>query len=392
MRAAARRITNTPESNPRRTPPGSQAPASQDPYDEYPQDAPGGNPGGDGDPPGDDEPSEPRDSDDDENPPNLAAAIALLAKSVRRPSEEKTKVREPDTFDGSDPKKLEDFRVQCEVNFRSRERSFRTDKSKVTFALSYLRGTALKHFEPSILRRLNDDWENDYDLFLEELETNFGPFDPIDDAEVGLDVLEMKENHRYIKFSIAFNHFAASVDWNESALRHSFYRALPDRIKHEMSLVDRPNTLKGLKALTRQIDARYWRRQEEIKRDNRQKSGPSGSSNDKSGNKPTSSKNTNTSTSTPSSSSTQKPSSGKPPPSSSGSNNNANQPKKTTEDLTGKLGKDGKLTTEERNRRITNNLCLFCGGTGHHASECKKAKARAARVAKNSETSSDSKK
>src|SRR5262245_12057749 len=102
--AAARHTANTSESNPRRTPPGDQ-----DPSEEDPQDASGGNPGRDGDPPDDDEPSEPRDSDDDENPPNLAAAIALLAKSVRRPSKEKTKVRKPNTFDGSDPKKLEDF-------------------------------------------------------------------------------------------------------------------------------------------------------------------------------------------------------------------------------------------------------------------------------------------
>ncbi|KAI0349397.1 hypothetical protein OH77DRAFT_1525693, partial [Trametes cingulata] len=50
-----------------------------------------------------------------------------------------------------------------------------------------------------------------------------------------------------------------------------------------------------------------------------------------------------------------------------------------------KLGKDGKLTPEERQRRFANNLCLFCGGAGHSASACPKktssaSKARAAKA------------
>jgi len=51
-------------------------------------------------------------------------------------------------------------------------------------------------------------------------------------------------------------------------------------------------------------------------------------------------------------------------------------------DLTNKLGKDGKLTADERKRCLENNLCMFCGGPGHFADNCpkktKKAKARAA--------------
>jgi len=51
-------------------------------------------------------------------------------------------------------------------------------------------------------------------------------------------------------------------------------------------------------------------------------------------------------------------------------------------ELQGKLGKDGKLTAEERQRRIDNKLCLFCGGTGHMARDCPKrnkdSKARSA--------------
>ena len=48
--------------------------------------------------------------------------------------------------------------------------------------------------------------------------------------------------------------------------------------------------------------------------------------------------------------------------------------------MTGKLGKDGKLTPQERQRRLDNSLCLFCGKIGHMAKECPKSTAIAARA------------
>ena len=51
-------------------------------------------------------------------------------------------------------------------------------------------------------------------------------------------------------------------------------------------------------------------------------------------------------------------------------------------DLNDKLGKDGKLMAAERKRRLDNNLCMFCRGTGHFTDKCpkktSKAKARTA--------------
>ena len=49
-------------------------------------------------------------------------------------------------------------------------------------------------------------------------------------------------------------------------------------------------------------------------------------------------------------------------------------------DLTGKLGKHGKLTPQERQCHMDNSLCLFCGKTGHIAKECLKSTAIAARA------------
>ena len=41
------------------------------------------------------------------------------------------------------------------------------------------------------------------------------------------------------------------------------------------------------------------------------------------------------------------------------------QKKTTTPDLSSKLGKDRKLTPQERQRRLDNKLCLFCGASRH---------------------------
>ena len=57
----------------------------------------------------------------------------------------------------------------------------------------------------------------------------------------------------------------------------------------------------------------------------------------------------------------------------SGLNNSANNSAKTSADTTIKLGKDGKLLPEERQRRIDQGLCLLCGQKGHLVKECPKA-------------------
>ena len=41
--------------------------------------------------------------------------------------------------------------------------------------------------------------------------------------------------------------------------------------------------------------------------------------------------------------------------------------------ISDKLGKDGKLSAEECQRRFNNILCLYCSGTGHKTADCKKA-------------------
>ena len=128
-------------------------------------DFPGGDPP---DPPSDDDPDFPAedlypdDSDEETEvehiPSNaliqLVSAIQSLARSSHRPSSNPTphiKVREPDQFDGTDPRKLRVFLVQLELNFQDCAKAFRMGCAKVTFVQSYLKGMALEWFKPDLL-------------------------------------------------------------------------------------------------------------------------------------------------------------------------------------------------------------------------------------------------
>ncbi len=69
-----------------------------------------------------------------------------------RPNNIRTKVKEPDTFDGSNPWKLKAFIVSLQLNFNDRPTAFAVDANKVNYTIFFLSGTALDWFEPDILR------------------------------------------------------------------------------------------------------------------------------------------------------------------------------------------------------------------------------------------------
>ncbi|KAG6325746.1 hypothetical protein ID866_13343, partial [Astraeus odoratus] len=134
-------------------------------------DSPGGN---DPDP---DNPDDDDGGDDDAPDPDaednpllaLTNAITRLSNATRRRPEDsgamRTKVREPDTFDGTDPKKLREFLVQCELNFCDRPQAFRSDARKVGFALSFLKGITLAWFKPDLLDAIpgaDPTWADNY--------------------------------------------------------------------------------------------------------------------------------------------------------------------------------------------------------------------------------------
>ena len=95
-----------------------------------------------------------------------------------------------------------------------------------------------------------------YQEFVLELQMNFGPYDPVGDAEHQLRHLSLKDEQRISNYVVEFNRLACQLQgYGDGALRHLFYSRLPDRIKDEISCVGKLHTLPDLRVLAQSIDA-----------------------------------------------------------------------------------------------------------------------------------------
>ncbi|KAG6327617.1 hypothetical protein ID866_11472 [Astraeus odoratus] len=311
----------------------------------------------------------------------LTNTITRLSNTTRcRPKDSgavHTKVCEPDTFDSTDLKKLCEFLVQCELNFCDRPQAFHSDVQKVGFALSFLKGIALTWFEPNLLDAIpgtNPAWADDYSEFVIELTTNFGPHNPVGDAEHQLDNLSMKDGSHINKYIVEFNCLATQVHgYGEGALCHMFYNGLPDHIKDEIAHIGKPPHLVDLHTMAQGINSHYWERKSEIAR--QAKTNQSSSLSKQSSSGGSSSKQSNPSSGTSSLSSASKGKNPQRPSSSTPKSSNSSMP-----DLSGVLGKDGKLMAAEHLHCIKNTLCLFCGLPGHSAKDCPRSTSRMAKA------------
>jgi ribosomal protein L40E len=265
--------------------------------------------------------------------------------------------------------------MQLQLNFDDRSRHFSSGTKKVTFAISYLKGSALAHFEPAVLGEIDrQDWQDDYSLFVEELKTNFGPYDVEAEAESELDALSMRYDQRISDYNVKFTRLSVLTGYNDQALRHSYYKGLPDRIKDEISRQGKPKRLVELRTLAISIDARYWERRAEKSRDNPRFQSDNSDKSTRPKQDQSRTKQTVTTTSTMSS------------PDTSASKPNSSSSKKPDFDKI--LGPDRKLLPEVRQHRLNNKLCLFCGGVGHQADNCRKKDAAKARASTITETKS----
>ena len=120
----------------------------------------------------------------------------------------------------------------------------------------------------------------------------------------------------------------------------------------------KPANLPKIKTLVHAIDSHHWERLRKKSCSDKPAPNKDNKSQQKSEKKPETSSSNST----------------KQNPSASTSSNN-NKPSTSLTSISNKLGKDGKLSTEECQRCFDNNLCLYCGGTGHKTTDCKKVAA-----------------
>ena len=141
----------------------------------------------------------------------------------------------------------------------------------------------------------------------------------------------------------------------------------------------KPNSLESFRELVLHLDQQYWDRRGEIARE---PSTPAKSENKPDKPKPSATPSTPNNNRRAQSTASSSTTSGTPNPPATLKQNSGKTTNPATlkkDDLTNKLGSDGKLTPQEQQRRMDKGLCLLCGQSGHMVCECPRAtKAHAA--------------
>src|SRR6266481_259777 len=101
----------------------------------------------------DNQPEQPQQQPDKTHLPQSNAEVlaSTIDRVVKSNLPNKVKLWDPNLFDRSNTQKLRTFILQCKLNFHDRSNLFQDDMTKVNHMLSYLKGTALDCFEPTLL-------------------------------------------------------------------------------------------------------------------------------------------------------------------------------------------------------------------------------------------------
>jgi len=209
----------------------------------------------------------------DRNPVNnqLAEALQQLSENLNRgsvPKPHQSKARIPDTFDGSDPHKLNHFLFQCQLFFCANSLQFSTDEEKINFTLTYLSGVVQDWFEVTLQQEdlgYAQTWLFTWHLFVEKLRVYFRLSDPVGDATSLIDNLRMKPGDKITTYNVEFMWYAAQLNWGDTVLCHCFYQGLPNRLQDLIANWEqgKPTSFHAMYQLAITFDNRYWERNRE---------------------------------------------------------------------------------------------------------------------------------
>ncbi|MBW0501178.1 hypothetical protein O181_040893 [Austropuccinia psidii MF-1] len=280
----------------------------------------------------------------------LTQAVAPRDNS-KAPAFKTPSMKAPDSFDGTQAHKLRGFIQSCQLIFHNDPANFFSDRKKVLYSTSFLTGRAGKWIEPYLSNISNEDPSyllNNWPFFESQLLTLFGDPNEVRKVEQELDNLRMKESGHVSLYIADFRSLMSRIgDWGERAYIHVYRRGLASRLLDQ--LASHPgnfDTLQELMDVTLELDTRYHERQKE-KGGNQEKKPPVTGSNQS-----------------------------RPPQNSSSKRPHQKKNKKGKQFQSSKdkphaalLNKDNKLIGSEKERRIKDGLCTYCGGK-HPIEKC----------------------
>jgi hypothetical protein len=255
---------------------------------------------------------------------NQVKVLSLPNRSVSNPA---PKIRLPEKFSG-DRKEFRGFLSQLELVFRVKADDYPSDILKISTFGTLLDGRALKWFLPYLEKGLVDTmtWKQ----FVQSASETFGEPCRILNAESHL--MNLVQHGSLIDYVTEFTTLASELEWSENALISHFRRGLSPAILDLMVTYGVPRSLNEVITLATQLDSRIWENKQIRK-----------------------------SRSIPAEKMQQRPHrlpAPRPPPA------------RTSDAMEIDASRRGPIDSSERNRRIQNNLCLYCGNSGHRLKDC----------------------
>jgi len=164
----------------------------------------------------------------------LAEALQQLLKNLNKglaPKPYQSKACILDTFNGSDPHKLNYFLFQCQLYFCANAPQFPINEKKINFAMIYLSGVVQDWFKVALQQEdlsYIQPWISTWQLFVDKLWVHFGLLDPVEDATNLIDNLHMKPGDKIATYNVEFMWYAVQLSWGDSVLCYHFYQRLPN--------------------------------------------------------------------------------------------------------------------------------------------------------------------
>lgn len=246
----------------------------------------------------------------------------------------------PPTFDGKNRSGCETFLSQCK-QFVSAcpPGAFPTQMSKIDFVVSYLKDSAFTWAQPHLDKRNSPEAHEmfaSFDTFCRTLLENLG--EPDLRASNNRRLRALRQTGSAAHYATEFFALSAQLDWGDEGFRVQFREGLKSEVKDHLAWRDtEPATLKDLAEAAIRADNRIFQRRLEDRIGGRTQVGRTLAS--------------RISPSLPMPS----------PPEASG-------PVPMEIDATTRRSRS--LTAQERVHRLSNNLCLYCGESGHRVAQC----------------------
>lgn len=273
---------------------------------------------------------------------SIAAQAAASTVASALPNAFGKTLNKPSEYDGKDRNACTTFVSQVRMYINGNPGLFLTDAAMVLFAATYLKGKAFAWMEPRIIKNV-DPMLSNFDLFCQELLRNLG--DPDREKTMSKRLRSLKQTTSAAAYRTEFDNIAQYLTWDDGALKEYFYEGLKEAVKDSLVLVPQePDDFKLYQDLCIKLDNRIYERKQEHR-------GPR-----------------QTTSANPHKADHKRPNPvfRRPPVT---VNNYSSGP--TAMDLDASRNRKFKpLTPQERQHRMQNNLCLYCGKAGHRAGDC----------------------